>query len=66
MGQSARKPVDIMCIGKEDSKKSVTILEAKTDTAGMKDLIQSLKYLRFTRAEMRTKKTRLLKCQFAF
>lgn len=43
VGQTMRKPVDILCIANRDSKQ-VTTIEAKTDRAYIKDLIQSLKY----------------------
>jgi len=44
IGQTMRRPTDILCMKSEGSKREVTILEGKTDTAKMDDLIQSLKY----------------------
>jgi hypothetical protein len=45
VGQTARKPVDILCLGRRKSEKAVTILEAKVRLAGMEDLAQSMRYL---------------------
>jgi len=45
IGQTTRKPTDILCISNGDTKRTVTIMEVKTDQARMSDLIQSLKYL---------------------
>jgi hypothetical protein len=44
IGQTMRRPTDILCINREDSNRSVTILEGKTNQAGIDDLIQSLRY----------------------
>lgn len=44
IGQTMRRPTDILCISSRDSEKVVTILEGKTARADMDDLIQSLKY----------------------
>jgi len=43
VGQTMRRPTDIMCIADENSK-LVTTIEAKTDQADMNDLIQSIQY----------------------
>jgi len=43
LGQTIRRPIDIMCISHELPRK-VTILEAKTDQVLTKDLIQCIKY----------------------
>lgn len=45
IGQTTRKPTDILCISNDDAEKTVTIMEVKTDQAKMNDLVQSLKYL---------------------
>jgi len=45
IGQTTRKPTDILCISSGDAEKSVTIMEVKTDQARMDDLVQSLNYL---------------------
>jgi len=44
IGQTARKPTDILCITSGDLEKVVTILEAKTGLVKMGDLVQSIKY----------------------
>lgn len=44
IGQTMRRPTDILCIKRGDSERVVTILEGKTVRADMDDLIQSLKY----------------------
>lgn len=44
IGQTVRKPTDILCISSGDLEKVVTIVEAKTVLVQMDDLIQSLKY----------------------
>jgi hypothetical protein len=44
VGQTARKPTDILCISSGGLEKVVTVVEAKTDLVQMDDLIQSLKY----------------------
>jgi len=44
VGQTARKPTDILCINSGGLEKAVTVVEAKTDLVQMDDLIQSLKY----------------------
>ena len=44
VGQTARKPTDILCISSGDLEKVVTVVEAKTALVQMDDLIQSLKY----------------------
>ncbi|MEM0007992.1 MAG: hypothetical protein QXR89_07000 [Candidatus Bathyarchaeia archaeon] len=44
VGSTARKPVDLLCIGYQKSKKTITIIEAKKDKAEIKDLIQLLHY----------------------
>lgn len=44
VGQTARKPTDIVCISSRDPEKAVTVLEAKTDLVQMDDFVQSLKY----------------------
>jgi hypothetical protein len=44
VGQTARKPTDILCISSGGLEKAVTVVEAKTDLVQMDDLIQSLKY----------------------
>lgn len=44
IGQTMRRPTDILCIKSEDSKRDVTIIEGKTAVATMDDLIQSLRY----------------------
>jgi len=44
IGQTMRRPLDILCIGSRDSEKLVTMIEAKTHRAYMNDLIQALKY----------------------
>ena len=45
IGQTMRKPTDILCISSGDSQRAVTIVEGKTARADMDDFIQSLKYL---------------------
>lgn len=45
IGQTTRRPTDILCTSCGASENAVTIIEAKTTRAGMDDLIQSLKYL---------------------
>lgn len=48
IGQTMRRPADILCSGhasEKDSRRRITILEAKTKSASIDDLIQSLKYL---------------------
>jgi len=44
VGQTTRKPVDILCISRNEER-TVSILEAKTDLTKMDDLVQSLRYL---------------------
>lgn len=44
VGQTMRKPVDILCIGRKDSEIIVTVIEVKRDLARIGDLIQLLKY----------------------
>ena len=44
VGSTARKPVDLLCIGYQNSEKTMTIIEVKTDKAETKDLIQLLRY----------------------
>jgi len=44
IGQTIRKPVDLLCIGTKDSGKIVTTIEAKTDRAEIEHLVQVLKY----------------------
>ena len=44
IGQTMRRPTDILCINSEGSTRKVTILEGKTDIGKMDDLIQALKY----------------------
>jgi hypothetical protein len=44
IGQTMRKPVDILCIGRKDSDIIVTTIEVKNDLAGIDDLVQLLKY----------------------
>lgn len=44
VGSTARKPVDLLCIGYQKSEKTITIIEAKKDKAEIKDLIQLLHY----------------------
>lgn len=45
IGQTMRRPTDILCISSESTDKVVvTIVEAKTDKAQINDLVQSLKY----------------------
>jgi hypothetical protein len=44
IGQTMRKPADFICIGYEDSRKTVSIIEVKRDKAKPNDLIQLLKY----------------------
>lgn len=43
VGQTMRKPIDIMCVG-YSKLKSVSIVEAKTGKAYIDDLVQALKY----------------------
>jgi len=43
VGQTMRKPTDIMCVGNGKSK-LVTIIEAKTDKSYVDNLVQSFKY----------------------
>lgn len=45
IGQTSRKPTDILCINSDAQVKTVTIIEAKTDLAQIDVLIQSLQYL---------------------
>lgn len=44
IGQTMRKPVDLLCVGSKESEKIVTIIEAKTDLANIDHLVQLLKY----------------------
>jgi hypothetical protein len=44
IGQTMRRPVDFICIGYEDSVKTISIIEAKKDVAGLNDLVQLLSY----------------------
>jgi len=44
VGQTARKPTDILCISSGGLEKVVTVVEAKTGLVEINDLIQSLKY----------------------
>ncbi len=43
VGQTMRRPIDLMCIAEKDTK-IVTTIEAKTDKAEIYDLMQSLQY----------------------
>lgn len=45
IGQTMRRPTDILCISSGDREKVITVVEGKTVRADMDDLIQSLKYL---------------------
>ena len=44
VGQTMRRPTDILCIGERNRDRLVTIIEAKTDVAELFDLVQVLKY----------------------
>lgn len=44
IGQTMRKPTDILCISSGDPERVITIVEAKTVQAQIDDLVQSLKY----------------------
>jgi len=44
IGQTARKPSDLLCVSSGTSQKVITILEAKTDYIKISDIIQPLKY----------------------
>lgn len=44
IGQTMRRPTDILCISSGDSERVVTIVEGKTVRADIEDFIQSLKY----------------------
>jgi hypothetical protein len=46
LGSTVRRPTDIVCISNEvdTTDREVTIIEAKTETAEKKDLIQALRY----------------------
>lgn len=44
IGQTLRRPTDIICIGESRPERLVTIIEAKTKIAEIRDLIQSLNY----------------------
>jgi len=44
LGQTMRRPTDIICVSTRDSEKLVTIIEAKTELASIEDLVQALEY----------------------
>jgi len=44
IGQTTRRPTDILCISGGEPEKAVTIMEAKTNLAELGDLVQSLRY----------------------
>lgn len=44
MGQTMRRPTDILCISTGGSEQKLTIMEAKRDLSELVDLVQSLKY----------------------
>lgn len=44
IGQTIRRPADIICLNRNETAKSITVIEAKTDKAKVSHLIQSIKY----------------------
>lgn len=44
LGQTMRRPTDIICASSRGSEKRVTVIEAKTELAGIEDLVQALEY----------------------
>jgi len=44
LGQTMRRPLDIMCVSTRSSEKLVTVIEAKTKAASIEDLVQALEY----------------------